>query len=170
MNSEIWDVNPYRRTFALRELVSAHYFSTRWNTEAEWGNYPFSQIYLLLRGTATYQTETATYPMAPGMMCYAPSDTAFTFAWEGDVEFGLISFVCHSEAMALFSRGPILLGEEEQGTLLDVIKTAARICDNPKERTASHIEMFILPNTPDVVSGFIYASMERFLSMVYCRV
>lgn len=162
--------NAYRRTFELTKLVSAYYFSTQSSAEKASATYPFSQIYLVLRGTAFFQVDGKEYAVHPGMMCYAPANEPFCLRWEGDaVEFGLISFVCHSAAMDRFCGAPIVLCEEEQVVLFDVIKTAARIYDGTREKAAQHVEMQIRSDTPDVVIGFIYASLERFLSMVYCR-
>lgn len=160
----------YRRTFELSELVSAYYFSTQSAAEEGRVMYPFSRIYLILRGTVTFWIDGKEYEVRAGMMCYAPAHTPFSFYWKGDaVEFGLISFVCRSEAMKRFFGAPLPLGEEEQVVLFDVIKTAARIYDGAREKVTPQREMRLRPDTPDVVIGFIYASLERFLSMVYCR-
>lgn len=105
------------------------------------------------------------------MMFYRPAEKSSVYRWTTDpseVRFGLISLVCNSEAMKAFEGRPISLCEEEIVTLIDLIQTAARICEPLKESEPLQ-GMRIRPGTPDIVVDFIVSSLERFFSMLYCR-
>ena len=158
------------RVFEFSELVSAYYFKSSPIKEPYCATNRFSQIYIVNEGYGSFRIGDVTYPLSSGMMIYCPPDTEFTYWWESArVEYALISFVCDSEAMRVFEKGPVMLGEEEKKILIDTIITTTHICDYSKIKQPPRIEIFIKPDTPDVIIGYIYASLERFLSIVYCR-
>lgn len=158
-----------KRTFDVSALVSAYYFPCKPRFDPRWERYDFAQIFLILEGHGTYRTETGSYRFSPGMMLYRPAHHNSIYEWESDeVRFGLIGLVCGSEAMQCFGEAPVLLMEEEQTSLLDLIRTGTRVCENLKE-TDEMIGMRFKPDTPDVVLDFLSASIERFLCMLYCR-
>ncbi len=166
-------LNPLQRkkTFEVSDFVTAYYFSSGSDFESRWETYPFSQIFLILKGEGTYTTEQETYPFSSGMMFYRPAGKASVYKWNTDptvVRFGLISLVCHSDAMKAFEGCPISLCEEEAVTLIDLIQTAARICE-PLKESEPLLGMRIRQGTPDIVLDFIVSSLERFFSMLYCR-
>lgn len=157
------------KTFDVTSFITAHVFRTRPDTEAYWERYDFAQIFLVLKGSGTYTTEEHSYPISAGMMFYRPANRRSRYEWDGgDVQFALISFVCKSAAMEAIGEQPILLHEEESAALMDAICTAERICEPLKEN--EHLcGLRVKPDVPNVVLSFIYASMERFLAMIYCR-
>ena len=158
-----------KRTFDVSALVSAYYFPFKPRFEPQWEKYDFAQIFLILEGEGTYKTENGTYHFSPGMMLYRPANHTSIYEWESEeVRFGLIGLVCASEAMQCFGDAPVLLMEEEQTSLLDLIRTSTRVSENLKE-TDEMVGMRIKPDTPDVVLDFLSASIERFLCMLYCR-
>lgn len=162
--------NKYNRTFEFSKLVSAYYFHSSPLKEPYYGKNTFSQIYLVVDGRGYFCLGDKRYNLSPGVMLYCPPDIEFTYGWESEqVEYALISFVCESEAMNCFESREILLGEEEKKILLDTIITTTHICDYSKVKQPPRIDIFIKPDTPDVVIGYIYASLERFLSIIYCR-
>lgn len=158
-----------KRTFDVSAIVSTYYFPFKPHFDPHWEKYDFTQIFLILEGEGTYRTENGTYHFSPGMMLYRPAHHASIYEWETEeARLGLIGIVCNSEALEHFGEAPILLMEEEQTSLLDLIRTTVRISEDLKE-TGDVIGMRIKPDTPDVVLDFISASIERFLCMLYCR-
>ena len=171
MSKRSYKHNPIerKRTFDVSALVSAYYFPFKPRFEARWEQYDFAQIFLILKGEGTYTTEYGSYRFSPGMMLYRPANHASIYEWESEeVKFGLIGLVCDSEAMEIFGDAPVRLMEEEQTSLLDLIRTSTRVSENLKE-TDEMVGMRIKPDTPDVVLDFLSASIERFLCMLYCR-
>jgi len=159
------------RVFEFSELVSGYYFPSAAPDNPYVGNNAnFSQIYVVVDGEGFYTLGDKKYSLSSGMMFYCPPSTDFSYGWHARrAEYALISFVCDSEAMSCFENGPIMLGEEEQKIILDTIRTTTHICDYSKIKQPPRIEIIIKPDTPDVVIGYIYASLERFLSILYCR-
>ncbi|MBQ8310884.1 MAG: helix-turn-helix transcriptional regulator [Clostridia bacterium] len=171
-NENIFQLNMEERkkTFDVSFFVTTYYFSCKPRFEEQWENYPFSQIFLILDGNGTYTTENGSYPFSAGMMLYRPAGKSSIYHWESkNARLGLISFVCHSEAMATFGEAPIRLCEEEIASLLDLIKTSSRVCCDPLDSKGNFAGMRFREGTPDVVLDFIASSLERFLSMLYCR-
>lgn len=170
MNKIVAGKNEYSRTFELTELVSAYYFSLSRADAPYWERHGFSQIYVLLEGEGRYVVGEKSYELSRGMMFYCPADTDFMHIWTSEkISFALISFVCNSEAMKVFENGPIRLCDEELSLLIDIIRTTERICDHSKIKKPPRYEIFIKPDTPSVVICYIYASLERLLSTIYCR-
>ena len=164
------NIEARQKTFDVSFFVTTYYFSYKPRFEARWENYPFSQIFLILDGNGTYTTENGTYPFSKGMMLYRPAGKSSIYHWESkNARLGLISFVCQSKAMETFGEEPLLLYEEEIESLLDLIKTSARVCCDPLDNKGNFAGMRFREGTPDVVLDFIASSLERFLSMVYCR-
>ncbi len=178
---------PYNRIenkkfFDVSALIGAHYFPAKLQRHPYWESYDFSQIFLVMSGTGVFTTEDGRQcPLSSGMMIYRPAGHASKYEWTSKkVSFALISFVCQSEAMQVFERAPFVLNEEERAILLDVMKTGSRICeqiDNSDALCSSTIPsasrgvrgMRLRADVPQVVLSFIYASLERFLAMTYCR-
>ena len=170
MNTVVAGKNEYSRTFELNELVSAYYFPLSRAEPPYWESHSFSQIYVLLEGEGRYVIGEKSYELSRGMMFYCPAETNLMHIWTSEkVSFALISFVCNSEAMKTFENGPVRLCEEELSLLIDVIRTTERICDRSKVKKPPRYEIFIKPDTPSVVICYIYASLERLLSTIYCR-
>ena len=158
----------HTKSFEVSALITAYLFDNI-QEEPYWERYAFSQIFLVLEGSGSYITGEGTYPLEPGMMFYRPAHQSSCYSWDNvPVKFALLSFVCDSAAMELFGPQPVRLFEEEIITLLDVIQTAVRICEPVRENEA-RLGMRVKDNVPEVVLSFIYASLERFLAMVYCR-
>ncbi len=178
---------PYNRienikTFDVTGLVSALYLPLRIPYVPYWEHHEFSQIFLILAGNGVYTTgDGHRAPFGPGMMIYRPAGKPSIYEFTSKkCSYALISFTCHSEAMEMFERDPFLLNDEEQSSLLDTMKIGARSCEpitseiDPHDRvTIPSIGevrgMRLRPDVPDVVLSFIYSSLERFLSMTYCR-
>lgn len=158
-----------RKTFEVSAFVSAYYFPTKPDFIPYWEEYDFSQMFLVLSGTGVLKTEETEYVFRPGMLVYRPAGKRSLYEWTGgNVRFALISFVCDSPAMKALEGAPFVLGEEESSTLLDVMKTGAQICESVD--AASGLKgMRLKEGVPDVVLHYISASLERFLTMVYCR-
>lgn len=158
------------KTFDVTAFVAAARFVSKPDFfKPCWEEYDFSQIFFIHTGSGVLTTEKGSYPFSPGMMIYRPAFRRSIYHWDTeDVQFALIDFVCDSEAMAAFEQGPILLYEEERATLMDVMKTAARICE-PCGIDDPMLGMRLKNGVPNVVLSFIYASLERFLAMAYCR-
>ena len=170
MNCYSQKTGAVKRVFEFSELVSAYYFRSYPLTEPYCGKNTFAQIYFVVDGKGYFCIDGKKFNLSSGMMIYCPPDLDFTYGWESKkVEYCLISFVCHSEAMKLFDKGPILLAEEEKKILIDTIITTTHICDYSKVKQPPRIEIFIKSDTPDVIIGYVYASLERFLSILYCR-
>lgn len=158
------------KTFDVSAFVGAARFVTKPDFfKPCWEEYDFSQIFFIHTGSGVLTTEKGSYPFSPGMMIYRPAFQRSIYHWDTEeVQFALIDFVCDPEAMSVFEQGPLLLYEEERATLMDVMKTAARICE-PCGIDDPMLGIRLRDNVPNVVLSFIYASLERFLAMVYCR-
>ena len=167
MNENIYS---RKRTFELSELVSAYYFKSAPLKEPYVGKNTFTQIYFVINGQGFFRIEDKKYLLSPGAMICCPPDVNFAYGWDNErVEYALISFVCNSEAMKRLYGEQIFLGDEEKKILIDTIRTTTHICDYSKVKRPPRIEIFIKNDTPDVVIDYIYASLERFLTLVYCR-
>ena len=157
------------RTFDIRALITAYYFQTKPDFVPHFEEYNFSQIIYVISGHGTYTTDEHAYPFEPGMMFYRPAHKKSKYEWRSEeASLAVISFVCPSKAMQAFEREPITLCEAESETLFDLMKTAARIFEHVKYGSGE-CGMQLRADVPDVVLHFVFASLERFLSMVYCR-
>lgn len=167
-----YHLNPIenRHTFDISAFVCAYDFPSKPRFEPCWEQYKFSQIFLVLEGTGSYSTEDDTFPLSSGTVFYRPAGHSSIYEWSSEkVRFGIVSFVCSSEAMKVFEGAPIPLRESECTTLLEVIKAGARICE-PLQPGQGLTGMQYKPGTPDAVLDFIRASLERFFCMLYCRI
>ena len=157
------------RIFDIRALITAYHFPAKPQFEPCFEQYEFSQILFVTAGTGVYVTEQGQHHFGPGMMFYRPAGQRSMYVWdEGEVSYALISFVCPSPAMESFVRAPFLLCEEERSTLLDLTRTCARICESVGHGEGM-LGMRLRADVPVAVLNFVYASLERFLIMVYCR-
>ena len=157
------------RTFDVHALINAYYFSSKPDFSPHFETYDFSQIIYVISGNGVYTTEHGSYPITPGMMFYRPAEQSSKYEWTSpDASLAVISFVCPSEAMRHFEGAPLTLCESERETLLDLMKTAARIFEHVKYG-GEECGMQLRADVPKVVLHFVFASLERFLSMVYCR-
>ncbi|MBQ8415950.1 MAG: helix-turn-helix transcriptional regulator [Clostridia bacterium] len=157
------------KAFDVSELNSAYYFSSKPHFDHRPEKYTVSQIFYIISGTGFIKSDLGTFPLYPGMMLYRPAFKESTYGWTSEsASFAIINFVCDSPAMKAFEGAPLSLYEEESSTLLDVMKTTARICVPVKGKDG--VERYVLKkDTSEVILGFIFSSLERFLSMVYCR-
>ena len=170
-NQQSYHFNPMesKHTFDISAFVCAFFFSAKPHFVPQPETYDFSQIFLVLEGDGVYETENGSYPITPGCMFYRPAGHTSTYRWNSEeVRFGIISFVCPSPAMNSFSGKPLFLFEEERATLLDVIKTGVRICE-PLSHDQPLLGMRYRHDTPNAVLDFLRASLERFFTMLYCR-
>ena len=157
------------RVFDIRALITAYHFPTKPNFEPYEENYDFSQIIYITSGSGTYTTEKGSFPFSSGMMFYRPAHHTSRYEWDTEqASLAVISFVCPSDAMSFLERPPFPLCEEESATLVDLVKTGARICESVKGEQGL-CGMKLRQDVPEVVLNFVYASLERFLIMVYCR-
>ena len=157
------------KTFEVSSLITAHVFGTKPKVAPYWERYDFAQIFLVLQGSGIYTTEADSYPFHAVMMLYRPANRRSRYEWTSDdAQFALVSFVCESPAMEEIGEQPLLLHEEESTALLDVIRTAERICEPLKEKERL-CGLRVKADVPNAVLSFIYASLERFLAMIYCR-
>lgn len=157
------------RSFPVSSLVGAYYFHRKPHFEPRYECYGFSQIFLILRGRGRYTTESGSYRFAPGMMLYRHAGRRTMYEWESEeAELALVNFTCRSEATAAFPDAPLMLYGEERATLLDLVKTTVRITESYTAADGSYAHR-PRPDVPDAVFSFLYASLERFLSMVFCR-
>lgn len=166
-----YHLNPMesKHTFDISAFVCAYFFTAKPQFVPRPETYDFSQIFLVLEGSGSYETEHGSYPISPGSMFYRPAGRTSTYRWESEkVRFGIVSFACPSSAMSAFEGAPLFLYEEEIATLLDVIKTGVRICE-PLSHDQPLLGMRYHPDTPNAVLDFLRASLERFFTMLYCR-
>ena len=157
------------RTFTVSELKGAYYFHRKPHFEPRYECYGFTQVFLIIRGEGRYTTEGGSHRFAPGMMLYRHAGRRTVYEWDSEeAELALVNFVCRSEAAAAFPDAPLMLFGEERATLLDLIKTTVRITESytPAGGGYAHRPR---PDVPEAVFSFLYSSLERFLTMVYCR-
>ena len=153
------------RAFCVTALTGAYHFTAKPAFRPRWECYDHAQIFLIQAGCGTYRTEEATYRFAPGMMIYRPAGERSIYEWDGDrAGLAIINFVCTSPAMGALPRAPMMLYGEESATLFDLTRTATRL------KAARHeiSEVGGVP-VPSAVYTYLFASLERFLAMVYCR-
>ncbi len=155
--------------FFVRSFISA-YRMERWTPNEVFTEetYSFSQLVYLTEGEGLYTTAGVSYPMKPGDMILRPEGVPFSFAWtKTPVSLSLVSFLIDSPSMAAFYPSPFPLYGEEISTFLDLVATGVRITEPVRE--GGLIGQRLIPGTPPEAIGFVGASLERFLSMVYCR-
>ncbi len=157
--------------FLIRSFVSAYRYED-WTPPPERekgsdGN-SFSQLVYLTKGEALYTIGGVSYPVRAGEMVYRPAGVPYQHIFKTEkVSLALVSFHIDAPSMAAFAPSPFPLYGEEISTFLDLVDAAARIIRPVKEGNMR--ELRIVPGTPPEVVGFVGASLERFLSMVYCR-
>ena len=157
------------RTFDIHALVNAYYYCAKPDFVPTMERYDFSQIIYVISGEGVYTTEYGTYEFGPGRMLYRPARQSSKYEWiSQEASFAVISFVCPSDAMERFEGAPVMLCEEESEVLLDLIKTAARILEHVKYGGGER-GMQPRADVPSVALHYVFASLERFLIMVYCR-
>lgn len=158
------------KTFYVPAIISAYCWKAYpYPANFLWEEYPFGQILFNIDSVGTYETESGQVPFMPGMMVYRPPQQKSRVKFTTQTpSFALISFLCESPALEIFPKEPFALYGQEHTSLLDLIQTTTRIC-----KTTIHKEnllgMEADPATPPAVLDFIGTSLERFLSMVYCR-
>ena len=153
------------RAFEVTALTGAYHFITKPAFRPQWECYDHAQIFLIQAGSGTYRTEEGEYRFAPGMMIYRPAGERSIYEWDSEhAGLAIISFICTSPAMSALPRAPFMLYGEEGATLFDLVRTATRL------KAARH-EISEVGGTPvpSAVYTYLFASLERFLSMVYCR-
>lgn len=153
------------RAFSVTALTGAYHFTTKPAFRPRWECYDHAQIFLIGAGSGTYRTEEGEYRFAPGMMIYRPAGERSIYEWDGErAGLAIIDFVCTSPAMDALPREPFMLYGEESATLYDLVRTATRL------KAARHeiSEVGGAP-VPSAVYTYLFASLERFLAMVYCR-
>ena len=147
-----------RRAFEVTALTGAYHFATKPDFTPHFECYDFSQIMLILAGTGRLLTEDGQeHAFRPGMMLYRPAYRRSLYEWDGEkAGLAIIDFVCRSPAMESIPAVPTPLPREESAAFFDLVRVAARACV-PKSPA------------PDAVFSYLCASLERFLSMVHCR-
>lgn len=157
------------RTFRVLTLDGAYYFHRKPHFEPQYECYGFTQIFLILRGEGRYTTESGSYRFCPGMMLYRHAGRRTIYEWDSEeAELALVNFTCRSEAAAAFPDAPFMLFGEERATLLDLVKTTVRITESYTTADGRYAHR-PRPDVPSAVFSFLYSSLERFLSMVFCR-
>ena len=158
------------RVFDVTALTGAYYFVSRPFFGPCWESYGFSQIFYVRAGEGKLTLENGeSYPIHAGMMIYRPQGKRSFIEWEDSkVSYTIINFVCESPAMEAFGAAPLLLYGEESAILFDLARTAARAFEplGINEPLTGHR---LREDVPPVVLSFLYASLERFLAMVFCR-
>ncbi len=136
--------------------------------EARLQSRPYSQLVYLTKGEALYTIGGVSYPVKAGEMVYRPADIPYCYQFTTEkVSLALVTFRLDSPSMAAFLAPPFPLYGEEISTFLELVDTARRIVQPVRGGSAKKLE--IIPGIPPEVTGFVGASLERFLSMVYCR-
>lgn len=167
--SESYNQIKNHRVFDIQSLISVYHFPTKPLFEPREEQYDFSQIIYVNSGSGSYVTENGSFPFSPGMMFFRPANVPSLYQWSSEeASLSVVSFVCPSEAIHCLDRPPFPLCEEERDTLLDLIKTGTRICESVRNEQGL-CGMRLRQDVPQVVLNFVYASLERFLIMVYCR-
>lgn len=157
------------RIFLVDSVLTAHHFTYNPILEPYVEKYPFVQILVSVEGNGVFETEGKTYSFSAGDMVCRSAGKHSTISWEGEnIHFLSISFSCESEAMKAFDGAPIPLSNEEAELLVDLIKTCRRIFE-PMEETAALRGMRIKEGVPDAGISYVCTSLERFLTMLYCR-
>lgn len=161
---------PLERLFSVDGFIAAYYFeSFQKGKIAYWEKYNFSQIYYIFEGSIKMTTEEGASFAGKGHLLYRPAYKASMLEMQCDKSsFMILSFVCESAAMKVFEQPPFTLYGEELATLQDLIKTGTKIGE-PLHSYSIKRGFRLKDDVPPVVLSFIAASMERFLSMVYCR-
>ena len=158
-----------KRAFEVKNLVSAFNYVSKPYFEPYFESFDFDQIFLVLRGEGKYIARGNEYEISKGKMFFRPAGEESMYLWTSEeVSFALVSFVCDSSAKESFCNGPIELYDEERAEFLDITKTCERIFESIKENEEIQ-GMRIREDVPDAVFGFVVSSLERFLSMVWCR-
>lgn len=170
MNLSDYHYIPLQKTFCVPAIISAYYWRPYPHpANFKWEEYPFGQIVFNIDSNGTYETEAGQMPFLPGMMVYRPPYQKSLVKFDGKTpSFALISFQCDSPALSTFPKEPFALYGQEHSSLLDLIQTTTRICKTTLYKE-NLLGMEADPATPPAVLDFIGTSLERFLSMVYCR-
>ncbi len=159
----------FEHPFFIRSFISAYHME-KWTPSEACAEevYPFSQLFYLTEGEALYSTGGKEYPLKAGDMIYRPARIPFTFTWvKTPVSLSLVSFLLDSPSMAIFAPAPFSLYGEEISTFLDLVATGVRITEPVRKQ--NFVGQKLIEDTPPEAIGFVGASLERFLSMVYCR-
>lgn len=167
--SSVFCETPNKRIFSVTSLWTAHHFTYNPEPQAYEEQYPFAQIILTIEGGGIYETEEKAYPFSKGQMVCRPANKRSIIRWgTGKLHFLLISFSCDSEAMKTFEGAPIPLCGEDAESLFELIKICNRIFE-PMEESSELRGMRLKDGVPDAAIAYVCTSLERFLTMLYCR-
>lgn len=165
----VFNETPHQRIFSVTSLLTAHQFTYNPDLCPYEERYPFAQIFLTVEGKGIYETEGKSYPILPGHMVCRPANKSSVIRWESEkLHFLLVSFACDSEAMAAFEGAPIPLCGEDEEALFELIKICKRIFE-PMEEASELRGMRLRAGVPDAALAYVCTSLERFLTMLYCR-
>ncbi|MBE6589762.1 MAG: AraC family transcriptional regulator [Ruminococcaceae bacterium] len=168
-SNNVFNETPNTRIFSVTSLLTAHHFTYNPELQPYEEEYPFAQIFLTVEGRGTYRTDGKTYPITAGDMVCRPANKRSMISWEtGKLHFLLVSFACTSEAMKAFEGAPIPLCGEDEEALFELIKICKRIFE-PMEETSELRGMRLKEGVPIAALAYVCTSLERFLTMLYCR-
>lgn len=165
----IFNETPNRRIFTVTSLLTVHHFTYHPGLEPYEEQYPFAQIFLTVEGSGSYETDGRIYPITAGQMVCRPANKRSVIRWNpGKLHFLLVSFSCACEEMQAFEGAPITLCGEDAEALFELIKVSKRIFE-PMEEFSELRGMRLKEGVPDAALAYVCTSLERFLTMLYCR-
>jgi len=166
----------YNRThvedlITVSEIITSYYFEPIDEVDYHGKCYDFWQIFYVVGGERVMYINSAAYHIKAGQVIFNPPNTLHhpgKGLTEEPCNVGIISFTCNSAVMDFFKGKTVTLFGEEQATLLDLIKTGARLFETIKD-DSPFCGLKPRRGVHPLAFQFVKVSLERFLILLYSR-
>lgn len=174
----IWDDvlnrTPVHRLFSVYGLITSYIFpdikgASMAGQRTE--QYDFWQLFYMKEGSCKYILENGTeWTVQAGQaffrLPYCRTQVIYNEETRNNVY--IVSFECGSPAMKSFSAEPFQMYGEESAALTELIEAGVRIFE-PVNRKHNKCGLQIKEDASSAVINYVSVSLERFLTMLYCR-
>ncbi len=160
-----------RKQISVTSIITSYYMDPFLSFhEPYYEKHDFWQILFFKKGSAEIITDDTRRTVQEGQVVFRTpgKSSCMIYSKNEPTQLALISFACTSPSMAIFQNQILTLYGEEIATLLDLIKTGARIF-RPIENDAFFRGVRLRENASLHALQYVGASLERFLLKLYGR-
>lgn len=160
-----------RKQISVTNIITCYYMDPFFSfNEPYYEQYDFWQILFFKKGSAEIVTDNTSRTVQEGQIVFRTpgKSSCMYYSKEEPSQLALISFTCNSPSMAIFQNQILTLYGEEIATLLDLIKTGARLFTPIKHDTCFR-GVRLRENASLHALQYVGVSLERFLLMLYGR-
>ncbi len=160
-----------KKQIAVTSIVTCYYMDPYLSFhEPYYEQHDFWQVLFFKKGSAEIITDDTRRTVQEGQAVFRTpgKSSCMVYSKDSPTQLALISFTCNSPSMAIFQNQILPLYGEEIATLLDLIKTGARLF-RPIEHDAYFRGVRLRENASLHALQYVGVSLERFLLMLYGR-